>query len=246
MNKILTFIILTFLALQNQVFATIQKVPENAVLQHAKPHLSFKQKVFTYLIQRKIRRLNAKHATLLAQKGNHLQECVTITLKNGRTISATIVSMDDKNIIYKLCDQPNIAEGTVSVEQVAHITDAQNRMIFNNQPRILKAGEPTKGDKNATISITALVIALGSVLIGFITALSSLFGGSDNFEILGFILPILFLGGILVSFISGLASLVHMAHTPPQRESSKFLAVLSTIISGLFIVLLLLLLGTGG
>jgi small nuclear ribonucleoprotein (snRNP)-like protein len=218
---------------QNQVFATIKKIPENVVaLQNAKPSLSFKQKVFTYLIQRKIRHL--------AKKGNLLQECVTITLKNGRMISATIVSMDDKNIIYKRCDQTNATEDTVQVKQVAYVMDAQNRMIFNNQPQLLNASEPTKGDKNATISITSLVIALGSVLLAFIIALSSLFGNRGSFEIMGIILSFVFIIGILVSFISGMVGLGQMANTPPQKESSRFLAVLSTIISGLFVVLMLL------
>ena len=241
MKKVLTFIVLNFLVLQNQVFATIQKVPEKAVVsQNAKPSLSFKQKVFTYLIQRKIRRLTAQQPVILTPKGHSLQECVTITLKNGRTISATIVSMDDKNITYKLCDQTNIAEGTVRIEQVAYVTDAQNRMIFNNQTKLLKAGEPTKGDRNAVVSITALVIALGAVILGFIVALSSLFESNEGSDSLGIILSLLFVIGMLVSFITGIASLSDMAKVEPQKESSRFLAMLSTIVSGLFIVLMLL------
>jgi small nuclear ribonucleoprotein (snRNP)-like protein len=245
MNKILIIIILNLIVLQNEVFATIQKVSEKAVLlQKTKPHLSFKQKVFTYLIQRKMRHLNAKKSPIFAPKGNHLQECVTITLKNGRTILGTIISMDDKNIAYKLCDQSNTAEGTVRIEQVAYVTDAQNRMIFNNQPKSQKTGEITKGDKNATISISALAIALGSVILAFFSALSS-FGNSGGDETLVSGLLIVFIIGIVVSLITGIMSLSQMAKTPPQRESSKFLAILSTIIAGLFVVLMLLNLSSG-
>jgi hypothetical protein len=241
MKKVLTFIFLSFLMLQKQAFATIQKAPENAViLQKTKPHLSFKQKVFTYLIQRKIRRFQAKQPTLLAQKGNLLQECVTITLKNGRTILATILSMDDKNITYKLCDHANAAEGTVRIEQVSYVTDAQNRMIFNNQPKTLKTGASTSGDKNAITSISALIIALAAVILAFFSALSSFGGGGGNSETMLIALALIFVVGIIVSFISGIMSLSHMATTPPQKDSSKFLAILSTIISGLFVVLMLL------
>ncbi len=238
MKKVLAFIILSFLMLQKPVFATIQKVPENAAtLQKNKPHLSFKQKVFTYLLQRKIRLLNAKRHTLLVKKGNGLDECVTITLKNGRSILATILSMDDKNITYKLCDHANATEGTVRIEQVASVTDAQNRMIFNNQPKRLKTGELTKGDKNAVTSITALVIALGSVLFGFIAAFTSLFGFDGSSESSGILLMLIFVIGIVISFITGILSLSQMAKIEPQKDSSKFLAILSTIISGLFVLL---------
>ncbi len=246
MKKVLTFIILSFLMLQNEVFATIQKAPENAVLlQKTKPHLSFKQKVFTYLIRRKMRLLNAKQHTLLVKKGNALEDCVTIRLKNGRSILATILSMDDKNITYKLCDHENTAEGIVRIEQVASVTDAQNRMIFNNQPKILKTGERTRGDKNATTSISALVIALGALILGIFFAFTALLdslgnGGGENNAVLSIILGIIFFVGILVSFITGIMSLSDMASTPPQKESSKFLAILSTIISGLFVALMLL------
>jgi small nuclear ribonucleoprotein (snRNP)-like protein len=238
MKKTLIFIVFNFLMMQNAVFATIQKLPEKAVpLQETKPHFSFKQKVFTYLIQRKIRRLNAKQP----QKSKGLQDCVTITLKNGRTISATIISMDDKNIAYRLCDQVNTAEGNVRVEQVAYVTDAQNRTIFSNQPKMVKTGQPTSGDKNATASITALAIALGAAVLALFTLLSTFnLNGSSGGETTSIALSLIFVIGIVVSFITGLISLGQMATTPPQRDGSKFLAILSTIISGLFVLLMLL------
>jgi hypothetical protein len=243
MKKALIFIVLSLMVLQNAAFATIQKTPEKAV--HLQKR-SFKQKVFTYLIQRKIRRLNAKQPILFAQKGMGTEECVTITLKNGRSILATIVSMDDKNIAYKLCDHSNTAEGTVRVEQVLYVTDAQNRMIFNNQPKTLQTGVLTKGDKNATISISALAIALVSIILAFISALSAFGnGGSSEDGAIAIVLLLVFVIGIVVSLITGIMSLSQMATTPPQRESSKFLAILSTIIAGLFTVLILLNLSSG-
>jgi hypothetical protein len=237
--------------LQNQVFATIQPVSEKAaILQTTKPKGSLKQRIFTRLLQRKIRHLSATQPALFAQKDSTGRECVTITLKNGRTILGTIISMDEKNITYKFCDHSNEAEGTIRVEQVAHVTDAQNRMIFNNQPTSVRTGVLTKGDKNATASVSALLIAFGAVILAFFAALSSFFNsfsnsGSSSGETLVIALALVFIIGIIVSFVTGIMSLTQMAKTPPQRESSKFLAILSTIVSGLFLLLMLLNLGAG-
>jgi hypothetical protein len=249
MNKILIINILILMVLPNQLWATIQKAPTNAVTaQNVKQNLSLKQRVFSYLIQRKMRRLQAKQTT---QNNILLRECVTITLKNGRTIWATILTMDDNKIVYKFCNSENTAEGTVLLEQVASVTDAQNRTIFNNRPKILKVGEPTKGDRYATLSISALGIALGSALLATIIFVSV---GAGSFEgiflglglfILGFGLLILSFISIIVSFIAGIMSLVQMATTPPQKEYSRLFAIVSTVVLGLFVLLMLIGLGAG-
>jgi hypothetical protein len=238
MKKTLFFLGFSLFLLQTQVFATIQST--KAVLQETKPHLSFKQRVFTYFMQRKIRRLKAQNPVFFAQKDSSDRECVFIKLKQGQTISAKIISMDEKNIIYTLCNQANTAEGTVRLEQVNYVTDAQHRMIFNNQPKTRMMGVPTKGDKYARTSITALVIALGSLLLGIISTFTGLFALDEEGIFAGLIFGLVFVFGIITSFISGIMSLSQIAHTPPNQENSKFLAVLSTIIGGLFTLLLLL------
>jgi hypothetical protein len=237
MKKILIISILSLFFKQNDAFATIQKTPEKIVpLQK----LSFKQRLFTYLIQRKMRCLNAKQPMRFVQNGKDLQDYMTITLKNGSIILATIISMDDKNITYKRCEQSNTAQETVGLEQVAQVTDAQNRMIFNNLPKMLKAGELTRGDKNATVSIWALVAAFVAFLLTTIFAFASARDreGGASALISGFLLT--FVIGIVVSFITGIISWVQTTTTPPQKEFSKFSAILSTLISGLCIVLMLL------
>jgi hypothetical protein len=244
MKKALLITLLNFFLLQNDAFATIQKIPENAVL---KPHLSFKQKVFTYFLQKKIRYALAQQPHRIAPKDSSGHDCVQMKLKRGSTIAATIISMDDKIITYKLCDHLNIAEGTIRLELVAHIKDTNNRIIFNNEPNDDKSnriGELTKGDKYATTSVTALGIALVAMVLAILAAFSALFvslsGNSSGTEMLFFALVLTFVVGMLVSFIAGIAALAHMAKTPPQKSGSKFSATLSTILSGLVVLLMLI------
>jgi hypothetical protein len=240
MKKALLITLLNFFLLQNDAFATIQKIPENAVL---KPHLSFKQKVFTYFLQKKIRYALAQQPNRIVPKDSSGHDCVQMKLKRGSTIAATIISMDDKTIIYKLCDHPNIAEGTIRLEQVAHVTDANQRIIFNNEPKSNRIGELTKGDKYSAASFAALGIALIAMLLAVVTGISilasSLGGRSNGTETLFFALTLTFVVGMLVSFIAGIAALADMAKTPPQKSGSKFSATLSTILSGLVVLLML-------
>jgi hypothetical protein len=239
MNKILIINILILMVLPNQLWATIQKAPANAVtLQNVKPKLSLKQKVFTYLIQHKIRRLNAKSPKRDTPKNRLLQECVTIRLTNGRTIWATIVNMDEENIRYKLCDDKDTAEGTVRVEQVANVTDAQNRTIFTNQPKRLKTGALTKGDRHARVSISAFLIAISSIILAILASASFSKGGEDGTQVLILIGAVIIYSIFMIaSVIAGVLSWIDMLKTPPQNKNSKIFASVSTIILVLALLL---------
>jgi hypothetical protein len=247
MKKTLILILLSGFWGQKDVFAAIQPISEHTVtLRAAKPHLSFKEQVFAYFLQRKIQRLSTKQMPFFASKDSSGRECVHILLKQGHTISATIVRTDDKNITYQLCNQENAAEGTLEIERVASITDAQNRIIFKNQPKVVLASEPNIGDKTASASIWVLLLGLLAgvltIFFGVLAIVDSL--GRNNTgsnETLTVTFGILFLLSIVSSLVLGIVSLVQQAKIPSQKLSSKIWAMLSTIISGIIILWLLLL-----
>ncbi|MEN9611087.1 MAG: hypothetical protein RLZZ628_1901 [Bacteroidota bacterium] len=249
MKKILVLLLLQFFCLQMTSFATI-RVDTGSIKAHlplkstgSKAPLTFKQRFFTYWLQKKIRYV-AQQSNRIAQKDSSGQDCVQIKLKRGSTIAAMIVSMDDKTITYKLCESLNTGEGTIRLEQVARIIDANNKMIFNNEAKLSSAVELTKGDKYASISVNALGIALIAMVLAvgaaFLAIWGSLFSSSNQAEVLFAALVLTFMIGTVVSFIAGIAALLQMAKMTPQKTLSKFSATLSTIISGAVLLLMLL------
>ncbi len=254
MKKTLIFILLNVFCLQYAVFATIQKAPiatsESTVLKTTEPKLSFKQRVMTYFLQRKIQRIIAKSSYVRAAKDSTDRNCVKIVLKRGTVIYAQISSMDEKNITYKLCEQSNRSEGTISLTNVSQITDSKGRMIFNNESKPAQLVSQTLGRKYANMSVTALLVAVGAVLLTII-AIASSFGGGSNSDIFSSVLfgvfaVSTFVVGILASFIWGIMALIELGKSSNENSGSKALAGLATVISGLVIFFTLLGLVAGG
>jgi hypothetical protein len=254
MKKTLIFILLNVFCLQYAVFATIQKAPiatsESTVLKTTEPKLSFKQRVMTYFLQRKIQRIIAKSSYVRAAKDSTDRNCVKIVLKRGTVIFAQISSMDEKNITYKLCEQSNRSEGTISLTNVSQITDSKGRMIFNNESKPAQLVSQTLGRKYANMSVTALLVAVGAVLLTII-AIASSFGGGSNSDIFSSVLfgvfaVSTFVVGILASFIWGIMALIELGKSSNENSGSKALAGLATVISGLVIFFTLLGLVAGG
>jgi hypothetical protein len=254
MKKTLIFILLNVFCLQYAVFATIQKAPiatsESTVLKTTEPKLSFKQRVMTYFLQRKIQRIIAKSSYVRAAKDSTDRNCVKIVLKRGTVIYAQISSMDEKNITYQLCEQSNRSEGTISLTNVSQITDSKGRMIFNNESKPAQLVSQTLGRKYANMSVTALLVAVGAVLLTII-AIASSFGGGSNSDIFSSVLfgvfaVSTFVVGILASFIWGIMALIELGKSSNENSGSKALAGLATVISGLVIFFTLLGLVAGG
>jgi preprotein translocase subunit SecF len=258
MKKTLIFILLNVFCLQYAVFATIQKAPiatsESTVLKTTEPKLSFKQRVMTYFLQRKIQRIIAKSSYVRAAKDSTDRNCVKIVLKRGTVIFAQISSMDEKNITYQLCEQSNRTEGTISLANVSQITDSKGRMIFNNESKPAKLVSETKGRKYANISLIALLVAAGAVVLTIIAIAASFGGGNGSNSVREFFSDMLFAAAavftfvvsILVSFIMGIMALIELGKSTNENSGSKVLAGIATVISGLVIFFTLLGLAGGG
>jgi hypothetical protein len=253
MKKTLIFILLNVFCLQYAVFATIQKAPittsESTVLKTTEPKLSFKQRVMTYFLQRKIQRIIAKSSYVRAAKDSTDRNCVKIVLKRGTVVFAQISSMDEKNITYKLCEQSNRSERTISLANVSQITDSKGRMIFNNESKPAQLVSQTQGRKYANRSVSALLIAVGAVLLTII-AIASSFGGGSSSDITSSVLfgvfsVLTFVVSIIASFIWGIMALIELGKSTHENSGSKFLAGTATVISGLVIFFTLLSLVAG-
>jgi hypothetical protein len=238
MQKILLFSILNFFLFQNPVFATIQSLPKDIVLKETPQKRTFKQKVLNYIVQRKMQRFMAPKSFLGASRDSSARPCVQIQLKNGSVLSGTIVSLDEKAITYKLCGQPQTETHHINLTDVSSMTDAEGRVIFNNEKKIIqRVGRLTKGDHAATISMLSIL------LIGISIALMLLFllvGPMDGPNLLSLLVfGILFFGGILTGLISGIYALIQMKKNPPQKVNSKLKAISGTILSGLLALVML-------
>jgi hypothetical protein len=176
------------------------------------------------------------------QKDSTGQECVHIRLKNGEIILGKVSKMDEKVLEFKPCYQPDAPIQTVSLTELSQITSLSNKIIFNNEPKIL-SGALSKKEKSgifvANLALGSTLTSVTSILLLTLLPKSATIAGAGFifpiFTPLGNTLLLLVFVGILVGFLAGLISLSLLGRSGNKSARRKaFIA----LIPGLLILLL--------
>jgi hypothetical protein len=138
------------------------------------------------------------------------RECVKISLKNGSIVYGNITKLDETQLIFKQCDEPNVPIIRIPIKELDKITDAQGKIINHKPPKMISAQREKIGAFLANFSLGAMILSWGSKLLAesetqIVTPLRA--PPYKKYSSIGVFLIGLFMVGFMLAFCIGIISL---------------------------------------
>jgi hypothetical protein len=156
------------------------------------------------------------------------QECVHIRLKNGEIFLGKVSKMDEKVLEFKPCYQPDAPIQTIPLTELSQVTNASNKIIFNNEPqkRSEKAlNSEKKGVKISNIAYKSTWTSIISAVLLFLLPKSVTIANASYIipvlTPLGGGLLLLAIVGILVGLLGGIISMALLQGSNNKRARRR-------------------------